>query len=189
MISSFQNVANAMRQCVTIIEDYARLSPSSLGSTGHPIPTLNGVDSSSIDPALTSTPETGNLTAGGKPKKEKAAKAPKKIKDPNAPKRPPSAYIIYQNAVRDEVKAANPEASYGDILKVISEKWKQISPEEKKVSIAVCNPVGSRSYFKIYDTTYQTENAQYLVRDKEYKDRNLENGTVVSTLPTCRSDL
>jgi hypothetical protein len=137
MISSFQNVAAAMRQCVTIIEDYARLSPSSLGSTSHPMPTLDGttVDSNSIDPALTT--ETATTPVGAKGKKEKAAKAPKKIKDPNAPKRPPSAYIIYQNAVRDEVKAANPDAAYGDILKVISEKWKQISPEEKKVGPVV----------------------------------------------------
>jgi hypothetical protein len=149
MITSFQNVANAMRQCVTIIEDYARLSPSSLGSVNQSNPMAqiqstmssalnngNGVDSDSIDPALISEDNGQALTPGGKPKKEKAAKAPKKIKDPNAPKRPPSAYLLYQNAVREEVKAAHPEASYGEILKLISEKWKQISPDEKKVGFS-----------------------------------------------------
>jgi hypothetical protein len=138
MISSFQNVANAMRQCVNIIEDYARLSPSSLGngrsSLAQVQANMQGFDLA-IDPAFTNgtidEPETPK-DKDGKGKKDKVKKVPKP-KDPNAPKRPPSAYLIYQNAVRDEIKAANPDLPYSEILKAVSARWKNITPEEKQV--------------------------------------------------------
>lgn len=54
----------------------------------------------------------------------------KKKKDPNAPKRNMSAYFIYSNAVRASVKVANPDASFGDIAKIISAQYKQLSEKE-----------------------------------------------------------
>jgi hypothetical protein len=134
MITSFQGVAQAMRQCVAIIEDYARLSPSSIGAGQQAIAqvqaNLNGFEMN-IDPALSA--ETEEVKGDGKAKKEKVKRAPKP-KDPNAPKRPPSAYLIYQNAMREELKAAHPEFSYKEILKEISARWAKIAPEEKEVS-------------------------------------------------------
>ncbi|KAG8750247.1 hypothetical protein FRC12_012971, partial [Ceratobasidium sp. 428] len=32
----------------------------------------------------------------------------KRVKDPNAPKRPATSYILFQNDIRDELKAKNP---------------------------------------------------------------------------------
>lgn len=49
---------------------------------------------------------------GGKKKKSK------KDKDPNKPKRNQSAFFIYSNAVRNEVRARYPDLSFGDIAKV-----------------------------------------------------------------------
>ena len=49
---------------------------------------------------------------GKKPK----AKRPKK--DPNAPKRPMNAYMLFSNAMRAKVKAENPEFKMGDIVSV-----------------------------------------------------------------------
>lgn len=49
---------------------------------------------------------------------------PKKItktKDPNAPKRNLSAYLIYQNAMRDQFKKDNPEMSFGQLSKHTSQ--------------------------------------------------------------------
>ncbi|EJD00836.1 uncharacterized protein FOMMEDRAFT_51667, partial [Fomitiporia mediterranea MF3/22] len=56
----------------------------------------------------------------------------KKPKDPNAPRRPPSAYIIFQNEVRDEMKSINPGMVYHDVLNKISERWSKMTPEQKK---------------------------------------------------------
>lgn len=38
-----------------------------------------------------------------------------KCKDPNAPKRNLSAYLLYQNAMRDQFKADNPGMSFGQL--------------------------------------------------------------------------
>lgn len=55
-----------------------------------------------------------------------------KEKDPNAPKRNMSSYIFYSNANRSKFKEANPEASFGDLAKIISKAFKELSAEEKK---------------------------------------------------------
>lgn len=54
----------------------------------------------------------------------------KKAKDPNAPKRPMSAYFLYSNAVRNSVKEQNPDAKFGDIAKIISSQYKEMSESE-----------------------------------------------------------
>ncbi|GAB4814016.1 hypothetical protein N2152v2_001062 [Parachlorella kessleri] len=64
-------------------------------------------------------------------KGEKKEKKTKAKKDPNAPKRGLTAYILYSNAVRDEVKKENPEAKMGELSKIIGEKWKGLTDEEK----------------------------------------------------------
>lgn len=54
----------------------------------------------------------------------------KKKKDPNAPKRNMSAFFIYSNAVRPQVKEENPEAGFGDIAKIISKQYKALPEKE-----------------------------------------------------------
>ena len=130
MISSFKDIAAAMTRCVSIIEDYARFSPAHLQSQDTDSTTaaltqlglLSGLNATTpIDPAL---------------KKERRPRE-KKIRDPNAPKRPPSAYILFQNEVRDQLRRQNPEMAYREILNVIAVKWKELNPEQKKVSRVV----------------------------------------------------
>ncbi|PWA02662.1 hypothetical protein BB558_001196 [Smittium angustum] len=57
---------------------------------------------------------------------------PKKIKDPNAPKRPTSSYILFCNEYRDKVKEAIPGIASQDIPKKLGEMWAAATPEEKK---------------------------------------------------------
>jgi high mobility group protein B2 len=64
-------------------------------------------------------------TAGKKGKKQK--------KDPNAPKRNMSAYFLYSIEARQSVKEENPDASFGDIARLISEKFKNLSEKERKI--------------------------------------------------------
>ena len=45
-------------------------------------------------------------------------KKKQKKKDPNKPKRNLSAFFIYSNAVREDVRKENPEAKFGDIARV-----------------------------------------------------------------------
>ncbi|CDH53379.1 nucleosome binding protein [Lichtheimia corymbifera JMRC:FSU:9682] len=56
----------------------------------------------------------------------------KKRKDPNAPKRGRSAYMFFSQEQRSTVKEENPEATFGDIGKLLGQKWKELTDEEKK---------------------------------------------------------
>jgi hypothetical protein len=68
--------------------------------------------------------------AGGAPKEKK----PKKIKDPNAPKRPASGFIMFQNTRRAAVKEEHANLDYKGQMALISEEWKTMDPAEKAVS-------------------------------------------------------
>ena len=57
----------------------------------------------------------------------------KKPRDPDAPKRPPSSYLLFQNEVRQAMKKANPAMANHEILTNISQRWAEMSPEEKEV--------------------------------------------------------
>jgi high mobility group protein B2 len=54
-------------------------------------------------------------------------------KDPNAPKRNMSAYFLYSIDTRPAVKSENPDASFGDIARMISSNFKSLSEDERKV--------------------------------------------------------
>ncbi|KAI5783532.1 hypothetical protein EDC01DRAFT_209581 [Geopyxis carbonaria] len=50
--------------------------------------------------------------------------------DDNAPEKPPSAYVMFANRVRDELKGQN--LSFTDIAKLVGERWKILAPEDKE---------------------------------------------------------
>lgn len=70
----------------------------------------------------------------GDGKKRKREKKAKKIKDPNAPKRPASAYLEFQNAVRAQFREADPNLAYSEVLRKIADTWSHMSADDKKVS-------------------------------------------------------
>ncbi|KAJ6814817.1 FACT complex subunit SSRP1 isoform X1 [Iris pallida] len=59
-------------------------------------------------------------------------KKPKKKKDPNAPKGPVSAFMLFSKAERESVKKANPGIVLTDVSKVLGDKWKHLTAEEKE---------------------------------------------------------
>ncbi|CAK5271000.1 unnamed protein product [Mycena citricolor] len=73
-----------------------------------------------------------------KPKRKAAEKAEKPArgkggkKDPNAPKRAMSAYMFFSQDWRDRVKTENPDASFGELGKLLGAKWKELDEKEKK---------------------------------------------------------
>ncbi|KAI4351361.1 hypothetical protein L6164_005734 [Bauhinia variegata] len=62
----------------------------------------------------------------GKKKKQK------KKKDPNAPKRALSGFMFFSQMERENVKKTNPGISFTEVGKVLGEKWKKMSAEEKE---------------------------------------------------------
>lgn len=58
-------------------------------------------------------------------------KSSRKKKDPDAPKRSLSAYMFFANENRDIVRAENPGISFGQVGKLLGEKWKALNSEDK----------------------------------------------------------
>ncbi|KAL4992133.1 high mobility group box domain-containing protein [Aspergillus falconensis] len=53
-------------------------------------------------------------------------------KDPNAPKRGLSAYMFFANDNREKVREENPGITFGQVGKMLGEKWKSLSDKERK---------------------------------------------------------
>lgn len=66
-------------------------------------------------------------------KKSTASDAKKRTKkDPNKPKRALSAYMFFVQDYRERIKAENPEATFGDVGKLLGIKWREMNENEKK---------------------------------------------------------
>lgn len=55
----------------------------------------------------------------------------KKKKDPNAPKRGLSAYMFFANEQRENVREENPGISFGQVGKVLGERWKALNDKQR----------------------------------------------------------
>ncbi|KAG8716405.1 hypothetical protein FRC11_013388 [Ceratobasidium sp. 423] len=71
------------------------------------------------------------VTVTGK-KRGRAPKEGKRVKDPNAPKRPATSYIMFQNDIRDELRQKHPELPYKELLGKVSEAWAVLGEDQKK---------------------------------------------------------
>ncbi|TNM93867.1 hypothetical protein fugu_002043 [Takifugu bimaculatus] len=56
----------------------------------------------------------------------------RKRKDPNAPKRPPSAFFVFCSEYRPSVKQQYPGLSIGDCAKKLGEMWSKLTQSEKQ---------------------------------------------------------
>ena len=63
----------------------------------------------------------------------KKRKSKKGNKDPNAPKRPQSAYFLWLNENRDRIREENPGISITEVSKIAGELWKEV--EDRTVSL------------------------------------------------------
>jgi len=79
-------------------------------------------------------------------------KTEKRKKDPNAPKRGLSAYMFFANDSRDKVREENPGIKFGEVGKMLGERWKELTDKEKK-------PYEDKA--KADKERYETEKAAY----------------------------
>ncbi|AEO53511.1 hypothetical protein MYCTH_2294934 [Thermothelomyces thermophilus ATCC 42464] len=70
----------------------------------------------------------GRETVGTVVTKRKYRRHPKP--DENAPERPPSAYVLFSNKMREELKGRN--LSFAEIAKLVGENWQNLSAAEKE---------------------------------------------------------
>ncbi|KAM4700556.1 high mobility group protein B1 [Discoglossus pictus] len=55
----------------------------------------------------------------------------KKFKDPNAPKRPPSAFFLFCSDFRPKIKGEFPGLTIGDVAKKLGEMWNNTASDDK----------------------------------------------------------
>ncbi|XP_072517842.1 high mobility group protein B3b [Salminus brasiliensis] len=81
----------------------------------------------------------------------------RKKKDPNAPRRPPSGFLLFCAERRPSIKAQNPGMGIGDIAKKLGEMWNNMSDSEKQPFLSEANKLKDK---------YQKEVANYKRKGK-----------------------
>ncbi len=121
-------------------------------------PALEGVGepSKTGDSPSTPTDVPDGGTHGGSETKRKYRRHPKA--DENAPVRAPSAYVVFSNKIREDVRSQN--MSFTEIAKLVGDKWQKLSPAEKEPYEAQATAAKER---------YNAELAEYRKTDA-YRD-------------------
>jgi hypothetical protein len=104
-------------------------------------------------------------------KKKKSSK----IKDPNAPKRSLTSYLLYCGDNRASVKKENPDAKFLDIGKILGEQFKSLSKKEKDVYVEKA---------ALLKKTYDEEKIEYL-KNKDKETKNEDETAVASEEPVA----
>jgi len=82
------------------------------------------------------------------------AKSNKALKDPNAPKKPMTAFFAFMGDERENIQKDNPGIAHTEIAKKGGEMWKALSAEEKKS----------------YEEKYKTAMVKWKVDNQEYQE-------------------
>lgn len=100
----------------------------------------------SLDPPLSEAPHTStvSLAAG---RKGGAGKKGKKKKDPNEPQKPVSAYALFFRDTQAAIKGQNPNATFGEVSKIVASMWDSLGEEQKQVYKRK-NEAAKRDYLK-----------------------------------------
>ncbi|CAH1763649.1 20380_t:CDS:2 [Entrophospora sp. SA101] len=106
----------------------------------------NNDDSSSYNKNMSSQEEMLEDSRVGKRKKQ--------VRDPNAPKRPRNAFLIYCQNQREQAKEENQNnKGFQGVTRILSQKWKDLPEDERKI------------YFEMYNKEklrYEKEMSSYV---------------------------
>ncbi|XP_060900019.1 TOX high mobility group box family member 4-A isoform X2 [Labrus mixtus] len=75
------------------------------------------------------------------------AKKARKKKDPNEPQKPVSAYALFFRDTQAAIKGQNPNASFGEVSKIVASMWDSLAEEQKQVYKRK-NETAKREYLK-----------------------------------------
>lgn len=110
-------------------------------------------------------PETNGVA------KRKYRRHPKS--DENAPERPPSAYVLFSNKMRDDLKSQN--LTFTEIAKLVGENWQSLAPAERDIYETQANTAKDkyrRDMAEYKKTPQYRKYSQYLHDFKEKQARH-----------------
>ncbi|XP_073515454.1 TOX high mobility group box family member 3 [Phyllobates terribilis] len=101
--------------------------PASKSATPSPSSSVNDEDADETNRIIgekRAAPDSGK-----KPKTPKK----KKKKDPNEPQKPVSAYALFFRDTQAAIKGQNPNATFGEVSKIVASMWDGLGEEQKQV--------------------------------------------------------
>ncbi|XP_037615173.1 TOX high mobility group box family member 4b isoform X1 [Sebastes umbrosus] len=88
----------------------------------------------SLDPTLSESPLSAPASSVSPAVGRKGGpKKPKKTKDPNEPQKPVSAYALFFRDTQAAIKGQNPNATFGEVSKIVASMWDSLGEEQKQV--------------------------------------------------------
>lgn len=111
--------------------------------------------------------ESSTATPNAPGTKRKYRRHPKP--DEHAPERPPSAYVIFSNHVRESLKGQ--DLTFTEIAKVVGERWQVLPAAEREACERQANTAKERYYAELaeYKKTSQYESYQKYLEDFRQK--------------------
>jgi len=124
LAATLSSVADSMRNCANMADAFANVLKQASGNGSTHQAAFDAAKGGKRKAAAAGEDGTGE---GAKRKRRKQPK------DPNAPKRPASSYILFQNEIRKKMKESNPGMSNAELVASISKQWQTMTDEDKAV--------------------------------------------------------
>lgn len=121
----------------------------------------------SLDPSLSdsplSAPTSSVSSAVGRKGGAGGRKKGKKNKDPDEPQKPVPAYALFFRDTQAAIKGQNPNATFGEVSKIVASMWDSLGEEQKQVYKRK-NEAAKRDYLKALEE-YRSGQAPIEVMD------------------------
>ncbi|PFH59477.1 hypothetical protein XA68_12264 [Ophiocordyceps unilateralis] len=89
--------------------------------------------------------------------------------DENAPERPPSAYVLFSNKMREDLKSHN--LTFTEIAKLVGENWQSLPPAEKESYESQANTAKEKYHTSLASYKKTAEYRKYLQYLHDFKEK------------------
>ncbi|RBR03571.1 uncharacterized protein FIESC28_11742 [Fusarium coffeatum] len=114
------------------------------------------------EPVRTETPPEGQGVA-----KRKYRRHPKP--DENAPERPPSAYVLFSNKMREDLRSQN--LTFTEIAKLVGENWQNLNANEKEAYESQANADKEKYHRDLMEYKKTADYRKYMQYLHEFKEK------------------
>lgn len=90
--------------------------------------------------------------------------------DENAPERPPSAYVLFSNRMREELKGRS--LSFTEIAKLVGENWQNLNPVEKEPYELQAQAIKEKYLTDLLEYKKTPEHKRYTLYLQEFKAKH-----------------
>ncbi|PBL01985.1 HMG-box [Armillaria gallica] len=122
MIRGLEDLVKSMKHCVETSEAYLTSYKATFSSNGQ---------EEDVKPGKGKRKHSDTEEPAVDGKRKRIVKA----KDPNAPRRPASTYLLFQNEMRKATKQDHPNITFQELTSLMSKMWSEMSAAEKQTYV------------------------------------------------------